>query len=67
MEKTVKFEQYKLMKEHALAAVQAAGVSLPEAGSMNPVLLAYVGDVVFRCMYACAFWQHQAMCALYTI
>lgn len=47
MEKTVKFEQYKLVKEHALAAVQAAGVSLPEAGSMNPVLLAYVGDVVF--------------------
>ena len=42
MEKTVKFEQYKLVKEHALAAVQAAGVSLPEAGSMNPVLLAYV-------------------------
>ena len=40
MEKTVKFEQYKLVKEHALAAVQAAGVSLPEAGSMNPVLLA---------------------------
>ena len=43
----MKFEQYKLVKEHALAAVQAAGVSLPEAGSMNPVLLAYVGDVVF--------------------
>lgn len=26
VEKTVKFEQYKLVKEHALAAVQAAGV-----------------------------------------
>lgn len=43
----MKFEQYKLVKEHALAAVQAAGVSLPEAGSLNPVLLAYIGDVVF--------------------
>ena len=43
----VRWKKYKLVKEHALAAVQAAGVSLPEAGSMNPVLLAYVGDVVF--------------------
>lgn len=43
----MKFEQYKLVKEHALAAVVAAGVSLPQAGSLNPVLLAYIGDVVF--------------------
>lgn len=43
----MKFEQYRLVKEHALAAVQAAGASLPPADGMNPVLLAYVGDVVF--------------------
>lgn len=47
MEKTVKFEQYKLVKEHALAALQAAGTSLPKADKLNPVLLAYIGDVVF--------------------
>lgn len=52
----MKFEQYKLVKEHALAAVQAAGVSLPEAGSMNPVLLWRMWAMwFFRCMYACAF------------
>ncbi len=43
----MKFEQYKLVKQHALAALQAAGTALPEADSLNPVLLAYIGDVVF--------------------
>ncbi len=43
----MKFEQYKLVKEHALAALEAAGAALPDADRLNPVLLAYVGDVVF--------------------
>ena len=43
----MKFEQYKLVKEHALAAAAAAGAALPDAGRLNPVLLAYVGDVVY--------------------
>lgn len=43
----MKFEQYKLVKQHALAALQAAGTALPEADRLNPVLLAYIGDVVF--------------------
>ena len=43
----MKFEQYKLVKEHALAAAAAAGAALPDAVRLNPVLLAYVGDVVY--------------------
>lgn len=43
----MKFEQYKLVKAHALAAVQAAGASLPDPDRLNPILLAYIGDVVF--------------------
>lgn len=47
MEETVKFEQYKLVKQHALAALEAAGTALPDADKLNPILLAYIGDVVF--------------------
>ena len=43
----MKFEQYKLVKEHALAACRAAGVSFPPGNQINPIVLAYVGDVVF--------------------
>ena len=43
----MKFEQYKLVKQHALAALEAAGTALPDADKLNPVLLAYIGDVVF--------------------
>ena len=47
MEKTMKFEQYKFLKQHALAACEAAGVKFPEINQLNPIILAYVGDVVF--------------------
>ena len=47
MEKTMKFEQYKILKQHALAACQAAGVNFPDVKQLNPILLAYIGDVVF--------------------
>lgn len=43
----MKFEQYKFVKEHALAACTAAGVSFPSGKQINPIVLAYVGDVVF--------------------
>lgn len=47
MEKTMKFEQYRLLKQHALAACEAAGVKFPETNQLNPIVLAYIGDVVF--------------------
>ncbi len=43
----MKFEQYQILKQHALAACQAAGANFPETRQLNPVLLAYIGDVVF--------------------
>lgn len=43
----MKFEQYQILKQHALAACQAAGANFPETKQLNPVLLAYVGDVIF--------------------
>lgn len=43
----MKFEQYQILKQHALAACHAAGANFPETRQLNPVLLAYIGDVVF--------------------
>ena len=49
----MKFAQYQFLKEHALAACQAeSGASLEslkkiDAKQMNPIVLAYIGDVVF--------------------
>ena len=43
----MKFEQYKMLKEHALAACAAAGAPFPATKEINPILLAYIGDVVF--------------------
>ena len=43
----MKFEQYKMLKEHALAACTAAGAPFPATKEINPILLAYIGDVVF--------------------
>lgn len=47
MVQAMKFEQYKFVREHALAACTAAGVSFPPGNQLNPIILAYVGDVVF--------------------
>ena len=49
----MRFEQYQMLKQHALAACEAAGAKFPEVGQMNPIILAYVGDVVFS-MYPLA-------------
>ena len=46
----MKFEQYQFLKEHALAACQAEGGASRntiDAKQMNPIVLAYIGDVVF--------------------
>ena len=46
----MKFEQYQFLKEHALAACQAEGgasSNTRDAKQMNPMVLAYIGDVVF--------------------
>ena len=46
----MKFEQYQFLKEHALAACQAEGGASSntiDAKQMNPIVLAYIGDVVF--------------------
>ena len=43
----MKFEQYQMIRAHALAACAAEGLVLPEPKQLNPVILAYVGDVVF--------------------
>ena len=36
-----------MLKEHALAACTAAGAPFPATKEINPILLAYIGDVVF--------------------
>lgn len=43
----MKFEQYKFVREYALSACEAEGVKLPETRQLHPILLAYIGDVVF--------------------
>lgn len=43
----MKFEQYQLLKQHALAACEAAGAKFPATSQMSPIILAYIGDVVF--------------------
>ena len=46
----MKFAQYQLLKEHALSACQAEGgaaLNNIDAKQMNPIVLAYIGDVVF--------------------
>ncbi len=41
------FAQYQQIKTHALAACSAAGLHYGEPKQLNPILLAYIGDVVF--------------------
>lgn len=43
----MRFEQYQMLKQHALAACEAAGAKFPEPGQLSPIILAYIGDVVF--------------------
>lgn len=43
----MKFEQYQMIKVHALAMCGEEDLALPDPQQLNPVILAYVGDVVF--------------------
>lgn len=43
----MKFDHYKMLKEHALAMCCAEGAPIPPAKQMHPIVLAYIGDVVF--------------------
>ena len=43
----MKFEQYQLIKAHALAVCAEEGLALADPKQLNPVILAYIGDVVF--------------------
>ena len=43
----MKFAQHQLLKAHALAACEAAGAEYPSAKQIHPIVLAYIGDVVF--------------------
>lgn len=43
----MRFEQYQFLKEHALAMCAAEGGKIPDAKCMNPIILAYIGDIVF--------------------
>ena len=43
----MKFEQYQKLKDLALANCAKEGREWPEAALLNPIVLAYIGDVVF--------------------
>lgn len=43
----MKFDHYRMLKEHALAMCVAEGAPLPPTKQIHPIVLAYVGDVVF--------------------
>lgn len=43
----MKFDKYQMLKEHALAMCVAEGAPVPPTKQLHPIVLAYVGDVVF--------------------
>ncbi len=43
----MKFDHYRMLKEHALATCLEEGKPIPPARQLNPIVLAYIGDVVF--------------------
>ncbi len=43
----MKFDRYQLLKEHTLAMCAEDGVTFPPTKQINPIMLAYIGDVVF--------------------
>ena len=43
----MKFDHYRMLKEHALAMCVAEATPLPPTKQIHPIVLAYVGDVVF--------------------
>lgn len=43
----MKFDHYRMLKEHALAACLEEGKPIPPTRQMHPIVLAYIGDIVF--------------------
>lgn len=43
----MKFERYQLIKQHALEMCAQSGLTAPAPGQTYPIILAYIGDVVF--------------------
>jgi len=43
----MKFDKYQMLRDHALAMAMAEGGPVPQTKQIHPIVLAYVGDVVF--------------------
>lgn len=43
----MKFDKYQMIRDHALAMCIAEGSPVPPTKQLHPIVLAYVGDVVF--------------------
>lgn len=43
----MEFTQYQFLKNHALEILKEGGKTIPPTQEINPIVLAYVGDVVF--------------------
>lgn len=43
----MKFDKYQMLRDHALAMCVAEGTPVPPTRQLHPIVLAYVGDVVF--------------------
>lgn len=43
----MRFDKYQMLKEHALAMCIDQETPMPPAKQLNPIVLAYIGDVVF--------------------
>lgn len=54
------FAKYQFLKEHALEASKANGAVYPPVKQMNPILLAYIGDVVFSMYVRLRFLPNSA-------
>jgi len=43
----MEFTQYQFLKKHALEVLKEGGKTIPPTQEINPIVLAYLGDVVF--------------------
>ncbi|MDO4179205.1 MAG: ribonuclease III domain-containing protein [Phascolarctobacterium sp.] len=47
MVQVMEFTQYQFLKQHALEVLKEDGKTIPPVQEINPIVLAYIGDVVF--------------------
>ena len=43
----MEFTQYQFLKQHALEVLREGNKTIPQTQEINPIVLAYIGDVVF--------------------